>query len=47
MGNILVSCIGGGVAGKTVGNWILKNPKTFGTILNAIGLGHLAGDSRQ
>ena len=47
MGNILVSCIGGGVAGKTVGNWMLKNPKTFGAILNAIGLGHLAGDSRQ
>lgn len=45
MGSILVGCIGGGVTGKAVGQWILNNPRTFGVILNTIGLGHLAGDT--
>ena len=47
MGSILVGCIGGGVTGKAVGQWILNNPRTFGVILNGIGLGHLAADAPQ
>ncbi|QCB27492.1 hypothetical protein CENDO_00940 [Corynebacterium endometrii] len=47
MGNILASCIGGGLAGPTVAKWIMKNPRIFGGILNSIGLGHLAADSAQ
>lgn len=47
MGNILASCIGGGLAGPTVAKWIVNNPRIFGGILNSIGLGHLAADSAQ
>lgn len=47
MGSILVGCIGGGASGKAIGQWILKNPRTFAVILNGIGLGHLAGSAPQ
>jgi len=43
----ILGCVGGAVTGKAIANWIINNPRVFGTIANAIGLGHLTSDSPQ
>lgn len=46
-GAALAGCIGGGAAGSVVGRWILNNPRIAAGVFNAVGLGHLAGDSSR
>lgn len=43
----VVGCVGGGVSGQAITNWLINNPRTAGAALNAVGLGHLSGDTRQ
>ncbi|MEX3610924.1 hypothetical protein VVR12_07735 [Rothia sp. LK2588] len=47
VGAAIAGCIGGGAAGNVVGRWIINNPRMAASVFNAVGLGHLSGDSAR